>query len=924
MPLPKSKLVLAVLVAFFLIPVSRAWWNTDWQYRRNITINNAQNSNTLTNYQVPINITYNSNMQSDFDDLRFTWYNPTEDSETEIPYWIEDKVDSSWAYVWVNVTEIPSSGTATVYLYYGNPTATSESSIWNVFLYDDFEDNDISDWTAFGNSFDHGTETINGNVYLYATQPSHTNYNYGLYKNGDFGDFELIFYTIFTTGQSDQHLVKFRDDTGTQDHYNLFLRQSDGDIYFRKYQGGSTYINQGFSYSWQSDKVYKVNVTVIGEKIKVVVNGTTVIDYTDSGTSVLSGKISFGGMVTTASYFDDIRVRKLTDPEPTYSIGEEESLGGSQSLTVSLNSPSSGASLSSLSVDFAFTPIVYDDTIQNCSLWNNETSWGLKQMNTTPVANNSQNTISYTFGSQGTYIWNVQCCNTTDCVFASNNYTLTIDLPPSYSYVGTNDTDNVIQSGEGINLTAELYDYHGLSHAWLSTNETGSWKNYTAFSSTLSVDSVVQTHPFDCFGNSKVFVENSTTVWVIYNYAGGGGGIKVFRYNPTTNEYSSAHTVTTTSGRWHPSIMKCGSKYLAFSDTGGGTSNVWYSSNDGETWTEEGTLATNVWSGHSHPFAYVHNGDCYVIYTKRTGYMVRRKYNQSSNSWLEEENLFQFTCDGCEWQGVEQYWMTNTTHEMVYFVNCTNGADTCTDPKVVVWINESGGWSEHALINNVYKQAHVSAIYNNGRIVMIFGSTNPIFKNLTVYEDANGDGLSFTYKQTLFANNGYAEYAPNVHKISDGKFIMSYSNKSEDGNTNYNINVVELTYETPKHDSPKFVGTSNQWTNVTFTWSNDEISPGAIAWRIYFNDTSGNENATPIQTFSIGGTGGGSDECTPPTNADWIISTKDCSYSGDANLGAHCLILKNNRSLRLGATNLVASKIVLNGKLVIAGRVVVG
>jgi hypothetical protein len=108
-----------------------AWWNTTWQYRRPITINNTQNPNTLTNYQVAINLTYDTNMVSDFSDIRFTWINSTDDTEILIPYWIESKVNSAWAYVWVKVPYIPASSTATIYVYYGNTTPVNSLSSLN-------------------------------------------------------------------------------------------------------------------------------------------------------------------------------------------------------------------------------------------------------------------------------------------------------------------------------------------------------------------------------------------------------------------------------------------------------------------------------------------------------------------------------------------------------------------------------------------------------------------------------------------------------------------------------------------------------------------------------------------------------------------------------------------------------------------------
>jgi len=51
------------------------------------------------------------------------------------------------------------------------------------------------------------------------------------------------------------------------------------------------------------------------------------------------------------------------------------------------------------------------------------------------------------------------------------------DDPPCYQNVGSNSTS--INPGEAIKLYAQGYDDIGLDWAWLSTNETGTWKNYT-------------------------------------------------------------------------------------------------------------------------------------------------------------------------------------------------------------------------------------------------------------------------------------------------------------------------------------------------------------------------------------------------------------------------------------------------------------
>lgn len=60
-------------------------------------------------------------------------------------------------------------------------------------------------------------------------------------------------------------------------------------------------------------------------------------------------------------------------------------------------------------------------------------------------------------------------------------------------------------------------------------------------------------------------------------------------------------------------------------------------------------------------------------------------------------------------------------------------------------------------------------------------------------------------------------------------------------------------YKSGTYDSPLDMNdVADTWTWANFTWSNSSITSGTtIAWRIYFNDTYGNENATSVQTFLV-------------------------------------------------------------------------
>jgi hypothetical protein len=101
-----------------------SWYNPAWSKRKLVTINNTLNPNDLTGYQIQLSVPYDSDMKNDFSDLRFT----SSDCQTDISYWIETYTPSTSAVVWVKVPSINASSTETIYMYYANPTATSESN----------------------------------------------------------------------------------------------------------------------------------------------------------------------------------------------------------------------------------------------------------------------------------------------------------------------------------------------------------------------------------------------------------------------------------------------------------------------------------------------------------------------------------------------------------------------------------------------------------------------------------------------------------------------------------------------------------------------------------------------------------------------------------------------------------------------------
>lgn len=113
------------------------WFNSSWGKRAPIFINNTGNATILTNYQVSLNVTYDSDMNANFSDLRIV-----NDTGLEIPLWNEKIVNGNYATMWFNATNIPASvwTNDTYYLYYNNSFATTASNGNNTFIsYLDFE-----------------------------------------------------------------------------------------------------------------------------------------------------------------------------------------------------------------------------------------------------------------------------------------------------------------------------------------------------------------------------------------------------------------------------------------------------------------------------------------------------------------------------------------------------------------------------------------------------------------------------------------------------------------------------------------------------------------------------------------------------------------------------------------------------------------
>ncbi len=114
------------------------WFDTSFLYRKIVNISGS--SGAGNNYQINFTVLYDSNMQTDFDDIRFT----DNDKVTKLNYFRESYTASVSAKFWVRVTDSLDSDNY-IYMYFGNSLASSESSGLNTFdFYDDFNDGSLN------------------------------------------------------------------------------------------------------------------------------------------------------------------------------------------------------------------------------------------------------------------------------------------------------------------------------------------------------------------------------------------------------------------------------------------------------------------------------------------------------------------------------------------------------------------------------------------------------------------------------------------------------------------------------------------------------------------------------------------------------------------------------------------------------------
>jgi len=334
-------------------------WLQGWTYRRPIIIT-EKSGTTLTDYQVrivltPDNFDY-SKTRSDGGDIRFT----DTDGVTQLPYWIEKWDPSGTSIIWVKVPEIPANSEKKIYMYYGNLEATSQSNGTEVFeFFDDFQAFDQTRWGIARNVIDYEVSIISDvefhdstGLRIYAYYSSWYQY-LNVYGKQTWSIPQEAYSYIVETRISprtkianDAELNLYTSNTnvgvhpenadGAQIHASYDNYPSVWVWYYNPYLKEQTVWDNGGDKTYESGAWYVLGITYYnGQTVYYIwIDGDytspyayKVYDnmYTDFRI-VLGNSVEGSMMIKVETWVDWVRIRKYIDPEPTATIGSEETI----------------------------------------------------------------------------------------------------------------------------------------------------------------------------------------------------------------------------------------------------------------------------------------------------------------------------------------------------------------------------------------------------------------------------------------------------------------------------------------------------------------------------------------------------------------------------------------------------------------------
>jgi len=514
------------------------WWDSDWNKKRQIDLT-ENNGTTLNNYSIFLNVTYDSDMNNNFSDLRFT--NGSEN--TELNYYVEQIVEGEYADVWVFVGTLNPSVNTSIYMYYDNDEAVTASSFKDSFIFaDDFSTNTTANYQTNAYATLAITEeslrlTTDDNQHLGIVSPKMAyqklNQSYVIEINVSKTN---GFYSGVCVGQ--QNL-----GGETTMFYNWISNEVVDSI--KIYRGWTGQIEIATTpYTYAGGVYQKFKNTYLGSNITATaINSTGSYSASGIDTTFSEGYyelMTYTGAGAVTTIYDWVRVYPTVAIEPDYNILEEES-GEPAAPTITLNQPVEF--YNSTSNDITFNCSADDPGglgVINLSLYVN----GI--LNYT-VYNSTENQnltlqITNTYADGNDYFWNCSAFNGNLKQGNGTNRNFSIDSTSpaiaitdpgnKITYASEGDNQNLNWTINDTNLDSCWYEYGG------SNTTVTCGDNTTIF--VLTTQQNITLYSNDTFGNLNSLLRSwNYSIFSRsqdYNLTGNETARESFLINVTTDE----------------------------------------------------------------------------------------------------------------------------------------------------------------------------------------------------------------------------------------------------------------------------------------------------------------------------------------------------------------------------------------------------
>lgn len=352
-------LVLCALVA----TASAADATAQWLYGAPVEITN--NGPALSDYQVAITLDTETpiaagKMLADGADIRFA-----DGSCTQLPYWIESGINTTTTKVWVRVPSIAANDITTIYLQYGNASATAVSDPNATFIfYDNFSGAaiDAAKWEVSGGgvSVGGGTVTVSAGSTI-RTAGSHT---------------RPIAFDVAVTAYAGSLPMTGQYLDGTTNGY--FMTVDAGSVFNGPYfdvgwiSGGSGSI--WFGASAGTTGVWSFGWSSTTSQLASWPGGRwpmTLTNWTHGDVDGFIRMYNYNGASLTADW---ARTRAFAASEPTTTIGAEGVMNSTASVTlspVSNTAVCSGGSVSFTANATGYTAVQWQRSTDGGATWRN-------------------------------------------------------------------------------------------------------------------------------------------------------------------------------------------------------------------------------------------------------------------------------------------------------------------------------------------------------------------------------------------------------------------------------------------------------------------------------------------------------------------------------------------------------------------------